>query len=65
MLYKELQAELSCLNLNMYASPMAGGYTEKQAVLVWIHGGAFTYSDTTHDYCMIQIFCIQAPDGKA
>lgn len=50
MSYAERQAEFSCLNLNVYAPPMTVGSREKLPVLVWIHGGGFTYGDGTHDY---------------
>jgi carboxylesterase type B len=39
------QSEFSCLNLNIYAPPVAISAGQRLPVLVWIHGGAFTYGD--------------------
>jgi carboxylesterase type B len=40
------QSEFSCLNLNIYAPPTG----ENLPVLVWIHGGAFTYGDGSCEF---------------
>ncbi|OQU96575.1 hypothetical protein CLAIMM_02639 [Cladophialophora immunda] len=54
-LYNEMinighSAEFSCLNLNIYAPPDAISSDKKLPVLVWIHGGGWTYGDGGCEY---------------
>ncbi|KIV82832.1 hypothetical protein PV11_04905 [Exophiala sideris] len=43
-------AEFTCLSINVYAPPSVLTSQERLPVLVWIHGGAFTYGDASDEY---------------
>lgn len=54
-LYEEMstdcpQSEFECLNLNIYTPPRQLEITQKIPVVVWIHGGAYTYGDNGCEY---------------
>lgn len=51
-------AEFTCLSINVYAPPSALTSKERLPVLVWIHGGAFTYGDASDEYGMPLEFSI-------
>jgi carboxylesterase type B len=42
--------EFTCLSVNIYAPPSVVGSAKRLPVLVWIHGGAFTYGDASDEY---------------
>lgn len=62
-LYEEMstdcpQSEFQCLNLNIYTPPRQSDSTRKIPVVVWIHGGAYTYGDNGCEYGALgEIIC--------